>query len=157
MIVTVSKNILVQLERRFINHSPVLYRYLYFERFMVSTHYCVRSQIPVITLTGTQKIKVPLYIYSSWGTSDSIVSEYGLDDQTTGVRSPAEVKYFSSSLCVQTRSGTHPASYPRGTGDKARQARDADHTTHLEPRSIMSRSYIYFNLSLYSFLAYFPS
>jgi hypothetical protein len=37
-------------------------------------------------------------------------------DWTTGVRSPAEAKDFSSSLCVQTSFETHPASYPMGTG-----------------------------------------
>jgi hypothetical protein len=40
---------------------------------------------------------------------------------------------FSSSLCIQTSSGAHPASYPAGTGGggspgaKARPGRDADH------------------------------
>jgi hypothetical protein len=48
--------------------------------------------------------------------SGSIVSDYGLDDQAIGVRSPAGAKYFSSSLCVQTGSGAHPASCPMGTG-----------------------------------------
>jgi hypothetical protein len=32
------------------------------------------------------------------------VSDYGLDDRAIGVRSPAEAKDFSSSLCVQTGS-----------------------------------------------------
>jgi hypothetical protein len=55
---------------------------------------------------------------------------------TTGVRSPAGVKDFSSSLSVQTGSGAHPASYTMGTGGpfpggKARPGRDADHS----PRS----------------------
>jgi hypothetical protein len=31
-------------------------------------------------------------------------------------QSPAEAKNFSSSLCVQTSSEAHPASYPTGTG-----------------------------------------
>jgi hypothetical protein len=40
-----------------------------------------------------------------------------------------------SSLCVQTGSGAHPASYIMGTGgsfpgDKARPGRDADHSPH---------------------------
>jgi hypothetical protein len=60
------------------------------------------------------------------------VSDYGLDDRATGVRSPAEVKDFSSNLCVQTGSGAHPASCTMGTGGpftggKARPRRDADH------------------------------
>jgi hypothetical protein len=61
------------------------------------------------------------------------VSDYGLDDRAIGVRSPAVVKDFSSSLCVQTDSGAHPASCTMGTGGpfpgvKARQGRDADHS-----------------------------
>jgi hypothetical protein len=52
----------------------------------------------------------------SWVSSGSIVSDYGLDDRAIGVRFPAEAKDFSSSLCVQTVSGAHPASCPMGTG-----------------------------------------
>jgi hypothetical protein len=63
----------------------------------------------------------------------------------TGVRSVAEAKDFSSSLCVQTSSEAHQASYPVGTGvlsgGKARPGRDADHLPHLVPRSRMSRIY----------------
>jgi hypothetical protein len=44
------------------------------------------------------------------------VSDYGLDDRAIGVRSPAEAKDFSSSLCVQTGSAAHPASCTMGTG-----------------------------------------
>jgi hypothetical protein len=50
------------------------------------------------------------------GSSGSIVSDYGLDDRAIGVRSPAGVKDFSSSLCVQTGSEVHPASCTMGTG-----------------------------------------
>jgi hypothetical protein len=56
------------------------------------------------------------------------VSDYGLDDRAIEVRSPAGAKDFSSSLCVQTGSGAHPASCPMGTGGKARPGRDADHS-----------------------------
>jgi hypothetical protein len=68
------------------------------------------------------------------GSSDSIVSDYGLDDRAIGVRSPAEAKDVSSSLCVQTGSGAHPASCTMGTrgpfpGVKARPGRDADHSS----------------------------
>jgi hypothetical protein len=67
------------------------------------------------------------------GSPVSIVSGYGLDDRTIGVRSPAEAKDFSSILCVQTGSGAHPASCTMGTGSpfpgaKARPGRDADHS-----------------------------
>jgi hypothetical protein len=37
-------------------------------------------------------------------------------DWTTGVHSPTGAVGFSSSLCVQTSSDVHPASYPVGTG-----------------------------------------
>jgi hypothetical protein len=44
------------------------------------------------------------------------MSDYGLDDRAIEVRSPAGAKDFSSSLCVQTDSGPHPASSTMGTG-----------------------------------------
>jgi hypothetical protein len=61
------------------------------------------------------------------------MSEYGLDDRDIGVRSPAGAKDFSSSLCVQTGSGAHPASCTMGTGGpfpggKPWPGRDADHS-----------------------------
>jgi hypothetical protein len=60
------------------------------------------------------------------------VSDYGLDDRAIEVRSPTGAD-FSSSPCVQTGSGAHPASYPMVTGGlspggKARPGRDADHS-----------------------------
>jgi hypothetical protein len=56
------------------------------------------------------------------------VPDYGLDDRAIGVRSPTGAD-FSSSPCVQTGSGAHPASYSMGTGSgKARPGRDADHS-----------------------------
>jgi hypothetical protein len=69
----------------------------------------------------------------SRGSSGSIVSDYRLDDRAIEVRSPTGAEDFSSSLCVQTGFGTHPASYPVGTGSlfpggKARPGRDADHS-----------------------------
>jgi hypothetical protein len=61
------------------------------------------------------------------------VSDYGLDDRAIGVSSQAGARDFSSSLCVQTGSGAHPASCTMGTGGpspgaKARPGRDADHS-----------------------------
>jgi hypothetical protein len=78
--------------------------------------------------------------------SKLIVSDYGLADRAIGVRSPADVKDFSSNLCVQTGSETHPASCTMGTespfpGAKAGPRRDADSSPHLVLRSWMSRSY----------------
>jgi hypothetical protein len=67
------------------------------------------------------------------GSSVSIVSGYGLDGRAIEVRSPQRRKDFSSSLCVQTGSGAHPASCTMGTGGpfpgaKARPDRDGDHS-----------------------------
>jgi hypothetical protein len=50
------------------------------------------------------------------GSSGSIVSDCGLDDRVVEVRSPTGAEDISSSLCVQTGSGAHPASYSVGTG-----------------------------------------
>jgi hypothetical protein len=68
---------------------------------------------------------------ASWVSSGSIVSDFGMKDRANGVRSPAGAKDFSSSLCVQTGSGAHPASWTMRTGGpfpggKARPGRDAD-------------------------------
>jgi len=49
--------------------------------------------------------------------SVSIVPDYILDNCVIGVRSPAEAKYISSSLCVQASCDVHPPSYPMGTRD----------------------------------------
>jgi hypothetical protein len=51
-------------------------------------------------------------------------------------------RIFPQASCVQTGSEDHPASYPIGTGGKARLGRDANHSPHLVLRSSMSRSYI---------------
>jgi hypothetical protein len=79
--------------------------------------------------------------------SVSIASGYRLDDRAIEVLSPAGANDFSSSLCVQTGSGVHPASYAMGTGGpftggKARPASDPDHLPLLVLRPRMSRSYI---------------
>jgi hypothetical protein len=49
------------------------------------------------------------------------------------VRSPAEAKDFSSTLCVQTGSGAYPVSCKMGSGvhfpgGKARSGSDVDHS-----------------------------
>jgi hypothetical protein len=78
----------------------------------------------------------------SWGSSVSIVSDYGLD----GVRSLVEKKVFSSSVIAQTSSEAHPASYPVGNRGPFPEGKllpgdDAYHAPHLVPSSRMSRSY----------------
>jgi hypothetical protein len=84
------------------------------------------------------RITYPIKRRGSRSSSVSIVSDYGLDDRTIGVRSPTGAEKFSSSPCVQTGSGAHPATYPMGTGGpfpggKARPGRDADHSPLSSP------------------------
>jgi hypothetical protein len=74
-----------------------------------------------------------LNLYREPGSSGGIVSDYGLEYRAIGVRSPAGAKDFSSSLCVQTSSGAHPASCTMGSvgpfpGGKARPGCDANHS-----------------------------
>jgi hypothetical protein len=64
----------------------------------------------------------------------------------TGLRSPTEAEDFSSSVCIQTGSGAHPASCPMGTGVHSpgvKHGQGVMLTTHprLVPRLRMSRSY----------------
>jgi hypothetical protein len=61
-------------------------------------------------------IQATITAFGSRVSSGSIVSDYGLDDRAIGVRSPAGAEDFSSSHCVQTGSGAHPASCTMGTG-----------------------------------------
>jgi hypothetical protein len=82
----------------------------------------------------------------SRASSVSIVSDYRLDNRAIGVRSPAEVKGFSSNLCVQTGSEVQPASCTMGTGGPLPGAKCGEgmtQTTHhiLVLRSRMSRSH----------------
>jgi hypothetical protein len=92
-----------------------------------------------VILCKLNRIAIPgfnfftIIITRSRVSSVSIVSDYGLDDRKIGVRSPAGAEDFSSSLCVQTGSGAHPASCKwvpgvLSPGVKARPGRDADHT-----------------------------
>jgi hypothetical protein len=72
-----------------------------------------------------------IYLILSRGSSVSIVFDHGLDDWAIEVQALAEVKDFSSSLCVQTGSGANPASCRMGTGGpfprgKLRLGCDAD-------------------------------
>jgi hypothetical protein len=94
-------------------------------------------------ICGQDEELLNVIVWKIWGSSISIVSDYRLDDR---VRSPAEAKDLSSSLCVQTSSGAHPASYPMGTGGPflgVKRGPGVTLTTHLHlvPRSRMSRSY----------------
>jgi hypothetical protein len=62
------------------------------------------------------------------------------------VLSPTEAKYFSSSLCVHTGTGAHPASYPMDNGSPilgGKRGRGVTLTSHLhlEPTSGMTRGW----------------
>jgi hypothetical protein len=83
--------------------------------------------------------------YRNRVSSGSIVSDYGLDDRAIGVRFQAGAKDFSSSVCVQTDSGAHPASCTMGTGGPfpgVKRGRGVTLTTHphLVPSSRMNRA-----------------
>jgi hypothetical protein len=72
-----------------------------------------------------------VHYYRNRGSSVGIVSDYELDEQAIGVRSPAQAKgFFFSNFYVQTNSEAHPASCPMDPfpGDKARPGRDTDHS-----------------------------
>jgi hypothetical protein len=64
--------------------------------------------------------------------SVTIVTGYGMGGLGIGVKSPAGVRDFSLLHSVQTASGVHPASYPKGTWGSIpgikRKGREADHS-----------------------------
>jgi hypothetical protein len=93
----------------------------------------------IIRRTKKQKSRRKIYFittvskYMSRGSSGSMVSDYGPDNRAIEVQSPTGAEDFSSSPCVQTSSGAHPASYQMGTGGpfpggKAWPRRDTDHS-----------------------------
>jgi hypothetical protein len=67
------------------------------------------SHCVIMRRTGTRILPVEP------GSSVSIVSGYSLDDRQIEVRSPAEAKNFSSTLCIHTSSEDLSASYWMGT------------------------------------------
>jgi hypothetical protein len=84
--------------------------------------------------------------YCEPGSSVSMVSGYGLDGQAIEVRSPAEAKGFSSSLCFQTGCGAHQSLVQWVLWvlfQWLKRSRGVTLTTHphLAPRSRMSGSY----------------
>jgi hypothetical protein len=73
-----------------------------------------------IKIRKTIILPLVLYGYENWSESrDSsvdIVTGYGLAYRMIGVRFPAGAGNFPLRHRVQTGSGTHPSSYPMGTG-----------------------------------------
>jgi hypothetical protein len=83
------------------------------------------------------------------------ISPYQTTDWKTGIRSPAEAKDFSSSLCVQTSPEAISASNPIGTrflSPGVNCGRGVTLSTHpqVELKSGISRSYISFLVSSYT-------
>jgi hypothetical protein len=94
-----------------------------------------------------------VFLCGSRSSSDSMVSDYGLDDRAIEVRSPTGAEDFSSRLYVQTGSGAHPASYPMSTGGpfpggKARPGRDTDHSPPSSGRVCVGAIYLLFPMRL---------
>jgi hypothetical protein len=82
----------------------------------------------------------------SRGSSVSIVSDYGLDDQAIEVRSPAEAKgFFLYPLCPDRLWCPPSVLYNgyRGAGVKRGQGVTLTTHAHLVPRSWMNRSYTF--------------
>jgi hypothetical protein len=83
-----------------------------------SGSFITKFQLRRSKMFSLQKTKISISISKESVNSGSIVADYGLDDRAIRVRSPAGAKDFSSSLCVQTGSGVHPASCTMGTGGR---------------------------------------
>jgi hypothetical protein len=102
--------------------SLSLTRFLLFKSYLSlqssSFSYCYHFEchniLPIFSSSSTFHSLSSLY--RNWGSSGSIVSDYGLDDRAIEVRSPAGAKDISSSLCVQTGYGAQPASCTMCTG-----------------------------------------
>jgi hypothetical protein len=101
---------------------------------------------PCLLHTGRREQIVSVIMSEGAGVAQSL---YCLTiDWTTGVRSPAEKKGFSSSPCVQTSSEAQPAIGPIQwvlgviSWAKARPGRSAYHSPPSSPEVKMSRSYI---------------
>jgi hypothetical protein len=80
-------------------------------RYRISFH---TSHVYMFVIMVDPTDTFSLYVYNGVGVDQAV---HCLNtDGTTGLRSPAGAKDFPSSLCVQTSSEAHPASYPTDTG-----------------------------------------
>jgi hypothetical protein len=108
----------------------------------IPINYTVSKQRDTLKQQKTRKISVygkltkvcVLSIIGSWDSSVSTVSGYGVNDQAIKVQSVAEARDSSSSLCVQTGLGAHPASCTMRTqgpfpGGKTWPGHDTDHSS----------------------------
>jgi hypothetical protein len=109
--------------------EPVHFHWYFYEWFHFDTVRIIDNLPYYAHVFGT--LQWYIQAFGSWGSSVSIVSDSGLGNRGS---IPGRGKsIFSSSLCVQTGSGVHPASCPKGPGGpfpgaKARPGRDADHS-----------------------------
>jgi hypothetical protein len=116
--------LVTSLQRRFVIQSSLLVLILFKSKLIIWQHPLLMNLSKTSFKVIAQEIQC---LTTGW---------------TTGVRSPTGAKDFSSSLCVQTGSGAHPASYPMGTErGKARPGVTLTTHPHLVPRLSMSRSY----------------
>jgi hypothetical protein len=104
-----------------------------------------KTVLIVIVLRLLWEITLILFCWKSRDSSGSIALGYGLDDQGSRVRLPAETGNFSLHHRVHNGSGAHPASYPMGTGDSFSgggvkwQGCEADHSP---PSSAELKEYV---------------
>jgi hypothetical protein len=116
-----------------------------YRKLKENTSSLLQELIP--TVPNTVYLIIPgLFNDRSRGSSVGIVSDYELDNRAIEVRSPTGAEDFSSSPCLQTGSGAHPASCTMSTGGSSpgvKRGRGVTLTTHphLVPRLSMSRSY----------------
>jgi hypothetical protein len=75
---------------------------------------------PIHTLKPFTKIQFIIIVTPTTNAGVAQSVQCLITDRTAGVRFPTEAQDFSSSLCVQTGSGAHPASCTMGTGGSFR-------------------------------------
>jgi hypothetical protein len=121
--------------------STSLEQYKYTDRLLTMVNHVARIH-KVLAMCSIQ-YSIQRFTTIQYG---FLVPVYRLRDWVTRVRFLAEAKDFSCSICVQTSSVAHPASYPMGNGGpfpggKARPGMTLTTHPHLMPRSRMSRGY----------------
>jgi hypothetical protein len=120
----------------------------------INVHCALRKTASLTTIQHDSPITTPFnvaivftltYIEMELVVAQSV---HCLTTDWTGVRSPPQAKNFSSSLCVQTTSEAHPASYPINIpgvlSSEVKHGRGVTLTTHIHlvPKLRMIRSYI---------------
>jgi hypothetical protein len=114
-----------------------------YKEFYIST----RGNWSVLLIHGHDLISYTNKIVCrKWGSSVSLVSDYRLDNCAIGVRSLAQAKDYSSSLCVEISSEAHPSSgyqwsFPGGKAQFWEWRWPLN--PYSVPRSRMSRSYTF--------------